>query len=229
MHTMLQALAASLAATSREPAAPASASHAMTSQALQVATSKMQDAACGTDATACRDTAAGEASNEAASQTRPAASGGTAATQPTGSSGHACGGGSCSGPDDMLAAAVQRGAKWKARCKELRRALAASREAAALCSSLQVWAHITSPLATVGMQCCKHSRLQNAGFTTVTIPHAPMAPCPLDDKMCQPCRSACKQLRRPHEQTPRPLPHRLRSWRQPLQLRRQLHRQASSR
>jgi hypothetical protein len=135
---MLQALAANLAA--HGPAASAHQPDINATQQLRGPGSRMQDAACGTEAAACRDAAAGEAGNEAASQTRPAASRGATAMQPAASSGHMSVGGSCSssGPGDALAAASQRASKWKARCKELRRALAASREAAALCPSLQV-------------------------------------------------------------------------------------------
>lgn len=136
IHTMLQALAASLAA--HGPVASAHQPAINATHQLRGVGSRMQDAACGTETTACQDAASGAAGNEAASQTRTAASGRATAMQPVASPGHACGGGSCLGPDDTLAAAVQRASKWKARCKELRRALAASREAAALCSSLQV-------------------------------------------------------------------------------------------
>ena len=138
MHTLLQGLAASLAA--HQPAASADPPDTNSGQQLRDAGRRMQDAACGTETIACRGSAAGEAGSGAASRTGPAASRGTTAMQPavSVSSGRANGGGSCFRPDDMLAAAVQRASKWKARCKELRRALAASREAAALCSSLQV-------------------------------------------------------------------------------------------
>lgn len=126
MRSTLQALTANLAPARRKSAA------------AQRAGGNTQDAACGTTPTPCHDAATGDAGNEAASQTKGTAGRGPTATQPATSPRSAGNVLSQSESADGADATTRRAAKWKARCHELRRALAASREAAVLCASLKV-------------------------------------------------------------------------------------------
>lgn len=134
MRSTLQVLTASLASVAGDASANATA--------IATATAQLQDAACGTRGGTCRDSASAIDGNEAGCQTDAALHNTSAAVSQPGAAA------ACIGQNaqplqqpqasNAVEAATGRAEKWKARCSELRRALAASREAAALCSSLKV-------------------------------------------------------------------------------------------
>lgn len=136
MRSTLQVLAAILAVAPAAPAPAPLAEACQTDGGHQGAGSRMQDAACGPNRGAVRDSASGEAGNDTASQTEAALRKSGTAAQPAAAAAVVGGFGQQQAPD-AAEAATRRADKWKARCSELRRALAASREAAALCSSLK--------------------------------------------------------------------------------------------